>query len=77
MSPEEYRTCSYSYRILIAISRLAIDDQSYHEALTVCFYVNSGESLLKKLIRSEDTPSKEEFVSQFKTPVVYSLFMNM
>ena len=41
------------------------------------FCINSGESLAETILSLEDTPSKEEYASQFTALFIHFLFMNI
>ena len=60
----------------LLISFLVSEDQLYWEALTVCFLFFKW-IFAETILWLEDTPSKEEYASQFKVLFIYFLLMNM
>ena len=75
MSPEAYQICYY----WLFISLLAIKDKSYCEALPIYFlYLLKLRQIVAVMILwLEETPSKEEYASQFKVLFIYFLFMHI
>ena len=57
---------------------MVCEDQSYREAFTVCFLFLRWvrQIFAETILWSEDTPSKKEYVSQFKKLFTHLLLVN-
>ena len=78
MSLEEYKFISYSYPIFIAYIPIGMWGPVITYGFDCFLFLYRLKFIFaEKILRSENTPSKDGYASQFKALFIHCLFMNI